>query len=48
MIVGTGDLVCNILSLEWSTNVILSSEVGGLGRLRLFGYSFDNYLRGYM
>jgi len=27
----TSGLVCNILSLEWSTHVVLFSEVGGLG-----------------
>ena len=47
MIVGTRGLVCNILNLEWSTDVVLSSEVGGLGHLCLSSYSFDNYLRGY-
>jgi len=48
MIVGTMDLVCNILSLEWSTNVVMYSEVVGLGHLPLSGYSFANCLRGYM
>jgi len=32
MFVGTDGLACDILSLEWSTNDVLSSEVGGLGR----------------
>jgi len=35
MFVGTRDLVCNILSLEWSTYVILSSEVSDLGHYML-------------
>jgi len=32
MLVGARGLVCSILSLEWSTNVVLISEVSGLGR----------------
>jgi len=28
-------LACNTLSLEWFTDLVLSSEVGGLGRLCL-------------
>jgi len=32
MLIGAKGLVCGILSLEWSTNVILISEVSGLGR----------------
>jgi len=47
MIIGTKGLICNILSLEWSTNVFLSSKVGGLGRLCLSSYSFDNCLKAY-
>jgi len=32
MFVGTRGLVCDILSLEWSTDDVLSSKVGSLGR----------------
>jgi len=32
MFVGIRGIVCNILSLEWSTDVVLFSKVGGLGR----------------
>jgi len=48
MFVDTRGLVCNVLSVEWSTNVVLFSEVGGLGRFRLFGYSLDDFACGVM
>jgi len=45
MIVGLRGFVCNILSLEWSPDVVLSFEVGDLGRLCLSVDLFDNCLR---
>jgi len=48
MFVGTRGFVCNVLSVEWSTDVVLFSEVGDLGRLRLSGYSLDNFAFGVM
>jgi len=39
MLIGGKGLVCGILSLEWSTNVILISEVSGL-ELCAFGCPF--------
>jgi len=47
MIIGTRGLGYNILSLGWSIGVVLSSKVGGLSRLWLSSYSFDNCLHGY-
>jgi len=45
MIIGFKGFVCSTLSQEWLTNVVLSSEVDGLGRLCLSADSFDNYFR---
>jgi len=48
MFVGTKGLVCNVLSVEWSTDVVFFSEVGGLNRFRLSNYSLDDFACGVM
>jgi len=42
MIIGTRGLVWHILSMEWSTDFVSSSEVGSLSHLYLFVYLFYN------